>query len=88
MMDRCVRAERGTRTRIQKTPALRATLWSPPAGSFLLAQSQLKPNSDHAYRLLSPTLPASARFCLRFYFSLKGEPLPPAAKHQQLPAPL
>lgn len=41
-------------------------------GSFLLAQSQLKPNSDHAYRLVSPTLPASAKFCLRFYFSLKG----------------
>lgn len=41
-------------------------------GSFLLAQSQLKPHSDHTHRLVSPALPADAKFCLRFYFSLKG----------------
>lgn len=58
----------------------------PLPGSFLLAQSDLQPHSDHTHRLLGPTLPANTKFCLRFYFSLKGEP-PVATRHGNLPTP-
>ncbi|XP_020491729.2 MAM domain-containing protein 2 isoform X2 [Labrus bergylta] len=42
------------------------------AGSFLLAHSRLNPQSGYVNRLISPTLPGNMKFCLRFYFSLRG----------------
>ncbi|XP_055087819.1 MAM domain-containing protein 2-like [Periophthalmus magnuspinnatus] len=42
------------------------------AGSFLLAHSQLSPGSTYVSRLLGPNLPSNTKFCLRFYFSLRG----------------
>uniref|UniRef100_A0A3Q2FRF9 MAM domain containing 2 n=1 Tax=Cyprinodon variegatus TaxID=28743 RepID=A0A3Q2FRF9_CYPVA len=44
------------------------------AGSFLLAHSQLGPRSGYVSRVISPTLPGNTKFCLRFYFLLKGGP--------------
>lgn len=42
-------------------------------GSFLLAHSQPSPHSGYVSRLISPTLPGNMKYCLRFYFSLRGE---------------
>ncbi|XP_059214570.1 MAM domain-containing protein 2-like [Centropristis striata] len=42
------------------------------AGYFLLAHSRPGPRSGYASRLAGPTLPANMKFCLRFYFSLRG----------------
>uniref|UniRef100_A0A3B4TCJ5 MAM domain containing 2 n=1 Tax=Seriola dumerili TaxID=41447 RepID=A0A3B4TCJ5_SERDU len=42
------------------------------AGSFLLAHSWLSPRSGYMSRLISPTLPGNMKYCLRFYFSLRG----------------
>ncbi|XP_029921259.1 MAM domain-containing protein 2-like isoform X1 [Myripristis murdjan] len=42
------------------------------AGSFLLAHSRLNPRSGYVSRLIGPTLPGNMKFCLRFYFSLRG----------------
>ncbi|XP_035464503.1 MAM domain-containing protein 2 isoform X2 [Scophthalmus maximus] len=42
------------------------------AGSFVLAHSRLSPRSGYVSRLVGPTLPGSTKFCLRFYFSLRG----------------
>ncbi|XP_069369874.1 MAM domain-containing protein 2-like [Paralichthys olivaceus] len=42
------------------------------AGSFVLAHSQLNPRSGYVSRLLGPTLPGNMKFCLSFYFSLRG----------------
>ncbi|XP_040012455.1 MAM domain-containing protein 2-like [Xiphias gladius] len=41
-------------------------------GSFLLAHSWLSPHSSYLSRLISPTLPGNMKYCLRFYFSLRG----------------
>uniref|UniRef100_A0A8C6SB82 MAM domain-containing protein n=1 Tax=Neogobius melanostomus TaxID=47308 RepID=A0A8C6SB82_9GOBI len=45
------------------------------AGSFLLAHSQLGPRSGYVSRLVGPNLPGNTKFCLRFYFSLRGTAL-------------
>lgn len=42
------------------------------AGSFLLAHSRLSPRSGYVSRLIGPTLPGNMKYCLRFYFSLRG----------------
>uniref|UniRef100_A0A8C6K7P4 MAM domain containing 2 n=1 Tax=Nothobranchius furzeri TaxID=105023 RepID=A0A8C6K7P4_NOTFU len=42
------------------------------AGSFLLAHSRLGPHSGYVSRVFSPTLPGNMKYCLRFYFSLRG----------------
>ncbi|XP_069562115.1 MAM domain-containing protein 2-like [Brachyistius frenatus] len=42
------------------------------AGSFLLAHYRLGPHSGYVTRLISPTLPGNMKYCLRFYFSLRG----------------
>lgn len=42
------------------------------AGSFLLAHSRLGPHSGYVSRVTSPTLPGNMKYCLRFYFSLRG----------------
>ncbi|XP_044030229.1 MAM domain-containing protein 2-like [Siniperca chuatsi] len=42
------------------------------AGSFLLAHSQLSPRAGYVSHLISPTLPGNMKYCLRFYFSLRG----------------
>ncbi|KAJ0057676.1 hypothetical protein NL108_011625, partial [Boleophthalmus pectinirostris] len=42
------------------------------SGSFLLAHSHLAPGSVYVSRLLGPNLPGNTKFCLRFYFSLRG----------------
>ncbi|XP_032426134.1 MAM domain-containing protein 2 isoform X2 [Xiphophorus hellerii] len=42
------------------------------AGSFLLAHSRLGPRSGYVSSVISPILPGNTRFCLRFYFSLRG----------------
>ncbi|KAK2818879.1 hypothetical protein Q5P01_024440 [Channa striata] len=42
------------------------------AGSFLLAHSQLSTRSSYVSRLIGPTLPGNLKYCLRFYFSLRG----------------
>ncbi|XP_076016106.1 MAM domain-containing protein 2-like [Genypterus blacodes] len=42
------------------------------SGSFLLAHSRLSPGAGYMSRLLGPTLPGNMKFCLRFYFSLRG----------------
>lgn len=42
------------------------------AGSFLLAHSRFGPRSGYISRLMGPTLPGNTKFCLRFYFSLRG----------------
>lgn len=44
------------------------------SGTFLLAHSQLSTQSSYVSRLVSPTLAANMKYCLRFYFSLRGEP--------------
>ncbi|XP_070706664.1 MAM domain-containing protein 2-like [Pempheris klunzingeri] len=41
-------------------------------GSFLLAHSLLSPRSGYVSRLTGPTLPGNMKYCLRFYFSLRG----------------
>uniref|UniRef100_A0A8C3ASD4 MAM domain containing 2 n=1 Tax=Cyclopterus lumpus TaxID=8103 RepID=A0A8C3ASD4_CYCLU len=42
------------------------------AGYFLLAHSRLSPHSGYVSRLIGPTLPGNMKFCLRFYYSLRG----------------
>ncbi|XP_034752682.1 MAM domain-containing protein 2-like [Etheostoma cragini] len=42
------------------------------AGYFLLAHSQLSPRFGYVSRLIGPTLPGNMKYCLRFYFSLRG----------------
>ncbi|XP_042365064.1 MAM domain-containing protein 2-like [Plectropomus leopardus] len=42
------------------------------AGYFLLAHSGLSPHSGYVSRLNGPTLPGNMKFCLRFFFSLRG----------------
>lgn len=42
------------------------------AGYFLLAHSRLSPHSGYVSRLIGPTLPGNMKYCLRFYFSLRG----------------
>ncbi|XP_019744349.1 MAM domain-containing protein 2 [Hippocampus comes] len=42
------------------------------AGTFLLAHSQLSTQSSYMSRLVSPTLAANMKYCLRFFFSLRG----------------
>ncbi|XP_033951588.1 MAM domain-containing protein 2-like [Pseudochaenichthys georgianus] len=42
------------------------------AGYFLLAHSWLSPLSGYVSRLIGPTLPGNMKYCLRFYFSLRG----------------
>ncbi|KAM4533199.1 MAM domain-containing protein 2 [Fundulus diaphanus] len=42
------------------------------AGSFLMANSWLGPRSGYVSSVTSPTLAGNTRFCLRFYFSLRG----------------
>ncbi|KAE8284827.1 Thyroid hormone-induced protein B Precursor [Larimichthys crocea] len=42
------------------------------AGSFLLAHSRLSPQSGYVSHLIGPTLPGNMKYCLRFYFSLRG----------------
>lgn len=42
-------------------------------GSFLLAHSRLSPHSGYVSQLIGPTLPGNMKYCLRFYFSLRGE---------------
>lgn len=44
-----------------------------PSGYFLLAHSRLSPRSGYVSRLIGPTLPGNMKYCLRFYFSLRGE---------------
>lgn len=44
-----------------------------PPGSFLLTNSQLSPRSGYVSRLIGPTLPGNMKYCLRFYFALRGE---------------
>lgn len=41
-------------------------------GSFLLAQSQLAPRSGYSSRLMGPILPGNMKYCLRFFYSLRG----------------
>ncbi|XP_056147136.1 MAM domain-containing protein 2-like [Lampris incognitus] len=41
-------------------------------GSFLLAHSRLGPRSGYVSRLSGPTLPANMKYCLRFFFYLRG----------------
>lgn len=38
-----------------------------------MAHSQLSPHSGYVNRLISPTLPGNIKYCLRFFFSLRGE---------------
>lgn len=40
-------------------------------GSFLLAHSQSN-RSGYMSRLFGPALPGNTKYCLRFYFSLRG----------------
>nr|XP_057918491.1 MAM domain-containing protein 2-like isoform X1 [Doryrhamphus excisus]XP_057918499.1 MAM domain-containing protein 2-like isoform X1 [Doryrhamphus excisus] len=42
------------------------------AGNFLLAHSQLGTESSYMSRLVGPTLAANMKYCLRFYFTLRG----------------
>uniref|UniRef100_A0A665TSY9 MAM domain containing 2 n=2 Tax=Echeneis naucrates TaxID=173247 RepID=A0A665TSY9_ECHNA len=42
------------------------------AGSFLLAHSWLSLRSGYMSRLIGPILPGNTKYCLRFYFSLRG----------------
>ncbi|KAM6901008.1 MAM domain-containing protein 2-like [Lycodopsis pacificus] len=42
------------------------------AGYFLLAHSRLSPRSGYVSRLIGPTLPGNMKYCLRFYYSLRG----------------
>ncbi|XP_029940563.1 MAM domain-containing protein 2 [Salarias fasciatus] len=42
------------------------------AGSFLLAHSRLGPRSGYVSALTGPLLPGNMKYCLRFYFSLRG----------------
>ncbi|KAF1377261.1 hypothetical protein PFLUV_G00198860 [Perca fluviatilis] len=42
------------------------------AGYFLLAHSRLSPRFGYVSRLMGPTLPGNTKYCLRFYFSLRG----------------
>ncbi|XP_061836758.2 MAM domain-containing protein 2-like [Nerophis lumbriciformis] len=42
------------------------------AGTFLLAHSQLNTESSYISRLISPTLAANMKYCLRFYFTVRG----------------
>lgn len=41
-------------------------------GSFLLAHSQSR-HSGYISRLVGPVLPGNMKYCLRFFFSLRGE---------------
>lgn len=56
-----------------------------PPGSFLLANSRLSPHSSYVSRLFGPTLPGNMTYCLRFYFSLRGEWHPALQTHRHLP---
>ncbi|XP_067114255.1 MAM domain-containing protein 2-like [Osmerus mordax] len=42
------------------------------AGSFLLAHSRLGPRTGYVSRLFGPVLPGNMKYCLRFYYSLRG----------------
>uniref|UniRef100_A0A3P9IGI6 MAM domain containing 2 n=1 Tax=Oryzias latipes TaxID=8090 RepID=A0A3P9IGI6_ORYLA len=42
------------------------------AGSFLLAHSRFGPRSTYVSRVLGPTLAGNMKYCLRFFFSLRG----------------
>ncbi|KAJ7988431.1 hypothetical protein DPEC_G00323480 [Dallia pectoralis] len=42
------------------------------AGSFLLAHSPLSRSVGYISRLLGPPLPGNMKYCLRFYYSLRG----------------
>ncbi|KAM9840981.1 MAM domain-containing protein 2-like isoform 2-T2 [Aulostomus maculatus] len=42
------------------------------AGSFLMAHSQVSPRSGYVSQLVGPTLPGNMKYCLRFFFSLRG----------------
>lgn len=42
-------------------------------GSFLLAHSRVSPRSGYVSRLMGPTLPGNTKYCLRFFYSLRGE---------------
>lgn len=42
------------------------------SGSFLLAHSRLGPRSGYVSHITGPTLPGNMKYCLRFYFSLRG----------------
>ncbi|XP_068609352.1 MAM domain-containing protein 2-like [Brachionichthys hirsutus] len=42
------------------------------AGSFLLADSHQSPQPAYMNRLIGPVLLGNTKFCLRFYFSLRG----------------
>ncbi|XP_061590486.1 MAM domain-containing protein 2-like isoform X1 [Cololabis saira] len=42
------------------------------AGSFLLAHSRPGPRSGYVSRVIGPTLAGNMKYCLRFYFSLRG----------------
>lgn len=44
-----------------------------PPGSFLLAHSRLGPRSGYVSRLIGQTLAGNMKYCLTFYFSLRGE---------------
>ncbi|XP_030291777.1 MAM domain-containing protein 2-like [Sparus aurata] len=41
-------------------------------GSFLLAHSRVSPRSGYVSRLMGPTLPGNTKYCLRFFYSLRG----------------
>lgn len=45
-------------------------------GSFLLAHSRFGPRSTYVSRVLGPTLAGNMKYCLRFFFSLRGEARP------------
>ncbi|XP_054468444.1 MAM domain-containing protein 2-like [Anoplopoma fimbria] len=42
------------------------------AGYFLLAHSRLSPRFGYVSRLIGPTLPGNMKYCLRFFYSLRG----------------
>ncbi|KAF6722311.1 MAM domain-containing protein 2 [Oryzias melastigma] len=42
------------------------------AGSFLLAHSRFGPSSTYVSRVLGPALAGNMKYCLRFFFSLRG----------------
>lgn len=44
-----------------------------PPGSFLLAHSRFGPSSTYVSRVLGPALAGNMKYCLRFFFSLRGE---------------
>ncbi|XP_073770611.1 MAM domain-containing protein 2 isoform X2 [Danio rerio] len=42
------------------------------AGSFLLANSRLSLQSGYVSRLFGPSMPGSQKYCLKFFYSLRG----------------